>query len=56
MKYIIAALLTNVSKVLDDSEAKKLDLTNLSHMTRKDKRLKLLLGTDERGNYSLSLN
>ena len=55
LDYTIAALLTDVSKVLSDSEAKDLDLTNLSYATRADKRLMLLLDTDGMGKHTLSV-
>ena len=55
LDYTIAALLTDVSNVLDHSEAKDLDLTNLSYATRADKRLKLRLSRDNTGKHSLSV-
>ncbi|KAF8421651.1 hypothetical protein EV426DRAFT_718629 [Tirmania nivea] len=55
LNHTIATLLTDVSGVLTDPVAKDLELTNLSYVTRKDKRLKLLLGTDDMGKHSLSV-
>ena len=56
LNHTIAALLTDVSKVLDDPQAKGLDLTNLSYVTKEDKGLRLFLVKDKDvGKHSLSL-
>lgn len=55
LDYPVAVLLTDVSKVLGDRGSQDLDLTNLSYVTKADEQLRLSLGSDGAGKYSVSL-